>query len=117
MGMRRPRRVSLDHRGGGAAAPGYRVIEGFVVGVLISIRFVPVRDDFQTAEFLTADGADSADKGRKISDYPRYLRNPRLNALVGSLVAAESRVARYGAWRKKTTGVLFPAYAPTHCPT
>jgi hypothetical protein len=58
------------------------------------IRFFPVRDDSQTAEFLTADGTDSADKGMKISGNPRHRRNPRLIALVGSLVAAESRAGK-----------------------
>ena len=37
------------------------------------------------AEFLTADYADNADKGRRIPDYPRYLCNPRLNVLVDPL--------------------------------
>jgi hypothetical protein len=52
-------------------------------------------DDFQTAEFLTADYADNADKGRKISNYPRHLRHPRLNALADPLVAASSRAGKY----------------------
>jgi hypothetical protein len=64
-------------------------------GVLISIRFVQVRDDSQTAEFLTADYADNADKGRKISDYPRHLRHQRLTALADPLVAAPSRVGKF----------------------
>ncbi|MGH7946908.1 MAG: hypothetical protein ACREF9_18165, partial [Opitutaceae bacterium] len=32
------------------------------LGVLISLRIVHLRDDFRTAEFLTADGAGIADK-------------------------------------------------------
>ena len=39
---------------------------------LLSIRIVHVCADSQTAEFLTADCADNADKGRMISDYPRH---------------------------------------------
>jgi hypothetical protein len=41
-------------------------------------RIVPAREDFRTAGLLTADDADHADNGRKISDYPRHQRHPRL---------------------------------------
>jgi hypothetical protein len=44
---------------------------------------------------LTADAADYADNGREISDYPRHSRNPRLNALAVTLVAALSRGEKY----------------------
>ena len=54
------------------------------IGVL-SIRIVHLCDDSQTAESLTADFPDTADKGRRISDYPRHLRHLRLNVLAGSL--------------------------------
>jgi hypothetical protein len=77
------------------SSPGFSPC-GFAVeqSALKSFRFVPVRDDFQTAEFLTADNADYADKGRTSSDYPRHLRNPRLRALAGALVAAPIRGAK-----------------------
>ena len=52
MGMRRPRRVSLDHRGGGAAAPWYRLLKRLSGTVLISIHCVHVRDDLISFSFL-----------------------------------------------------------------
>jgi hypothetical protein len=63
--------------------------------MLLSIRIVPVCDDFQAPKFLTADCADEADKGREIFDHLRYPRNPRLSALTGPLVAASGRGAKY----------------------
>jgi hypothetical protein len=60
-----------------------------------SKRIDHVRNDFQTAEILTADCADNADKDRRISDHPRHLRYPRLNVLADpSLVAALSHGAK-----------------------
>ncbi len=41
----------------------------------LSVRIVHLCDDFKTAEFLTADFADIADKGMRFSDYPVRLRS------------------------------------------
>jgi len=60
-------------------------------GMLVSIRIEHLRDELQTAECLTADCADNADKGRRISDYPRHPRNLWLNALAGLSVAVSNR--------------------------
>jgi hypothetical protein len=58
---------------------------------LRSIRIEHVCDDFQIAEYSTADCADNADKGRRISDYPRHPRHLRSNALAGLSVAVSDR--------------------------
>jgi hypothetical protein len=62
--------------------------------VPVFIRSDHLRDDFRTAEFLTADNADDADNGRTISDYPRHLHHPRLNTLAAALVAAAARAGK-----------------------
>lgn len=47
---------------------------------------------FQTAEFLTTDFADKADKGRKITGYPRHPPYQRLNALAVLVISAFAAV-------------------------
>ncbi len=61
----------------------------------ISPQIDHVCDDLQSAEFLTADGADDADKDSDISNHPRHRRNPRLNVLAVPLVAALRRGAKF----------------------
>ena len=80
MEMRRPRRVSLVHRGGGAAAPGYRVIARFIVTVPKFIQIAQFRDDFFKGSVAAKERKDGLGSLRSLAANSIRLRLHRVTA-------------------------------------